>query len=246
MGHKAGNIWVAIEQAEYFHNREITPSEDDDSFNTIIRRAFSQMHGQVKDVARPLVIQYYGFQSVASRSKRLVEDNRRLYQKMVERDAYIHSEYKDPNNLRGRWSYPILTALCRGAFFSKETSDGVVHRNLFSPISPQLIALLATVVYNCLEEYRSGRFKAIEFKSVSYSAIYNTHLTNLQAINAQGGDFLQFLGKEIFEDCIEGMEDDGDTDVEGRCTMMEEEILLALRDAEERKMARNMRQDVDE
>ncbi|KAG8942430.1 hypothetical protein FRC03_003222 [Tulasnella sp. 419] len=46
----------------------------------------------------------------------------------------------------------------------------------------------------------------------------------------------------MFEDCIEGMEDDGDTDAEGRCNMTEGEILLALRDAEERKMARNMRQ----
>lgn len=53
----------------------------------------------------------------------------------------------------------------------------------------------------CLDEWKSGSFKPLNFTSDLYEPVYQVHLANLKALGEDDPLFLQGLGDELWEDC---------------------------------------------
>lgn len=53
----------------------------------------------------------------------------------------------------------------------------------------------------CLDDWKSGAYKPLTFTSDVYEPVYQVHLANLRALEADDPDFVKGLGEELWEDC---------------------------------------------
>lgn len=53
----------------------------------------------------------------------------------------------------------------------------------------------------CLDEWKSGSYKALTFTSDVYEPIYKVHLANLKVLEEEDPLFITGLGEELWEDC---------------------------------------------
>ncbi|KIO21134.1 hypothetical protein M407DRAFT_245579 [Tulasnella calospora MUT 4182] len=128
------------------------------------------------------------------------QKNRRRYLTLVENDAYI---YEKSDTLDGPYYHPLCYKIIKASFFSRASDDGIVFSEFFNPIRPQTIALVYTAIRMCLDEWKSGSYKPLNFTSDLYEPIYKSHLANLKAMGEDDSLFLKGLGDELWEDCSE-------------------------------------------
>ncbi|KIO16783.1 hypothetical protein M407DRAFT_85608 [Tulasnella calospora MUT 4182] len=189
----------SFEQAK--HDRPTVATPSDVKYISIVsfsmgtlRRAIAQVRGRIKDAARARTGDSYGFDD----RPRMEQKNRRRYLALLEEDAYT---YEKPESFKGPYYHPLCYKILKMCFFSKASDDGVAFSDFFSPIRAETIALIFTAIRMCLDEWKSGRYKALTFTSDVYEPIYQVHLANLKALEEEDPLFVKGLGEELWEDC---------------------------------------------
>ena len=93
--------------------------------------------------------------------------------------------------------HPIISKAINTQWFSNRHSEGVTFHMYFNPIAIPTLALVITAVRvntlslvhhdspslqveNCIDEWATGRFKAIDFSEKLYNDIYQDHRMNLE------------------------------------------------------------------
>ncbi|KAF8578779.1 hypothetical protein K439DRAFT_1361267, partial [Ramaria rubella] len=89
----------------------------------------------------------------------------------------------------------VLLKAIKNQWFHKPHSKGVIFHLYYNPIPLPTIALVFTVIENCVDKWLSGVYEAIYFTEKAYHDIYKEHLASLEKWQAHslGGAILAHL-----------------------------------------------------
>ncbi|KAF8577141.1 hypothetical protein K439DRAFT_1639963 [Ramaria rubella] len=153
----------------------------------VLRHRGSQVRGELKRVIRPLVTAHYHLETSADAAD--TANTMALISRIKANNTLV---YKDHEKRTGHFETPILLAAIKTQWFSHTHAEGVNFHMYFNPIPTPVMALIFTVIENCLDEWKSGQFKAIPFQEKCYREIFEEHLASLDKWqnHAQGGPIL--------------------------------------------------------
>ncbi|KAF8586877.1 hypothetical protein K439DRAFT_1631168 [Ramaria rubella] len=153
----------------------------------VLRQRGSQVRGELKRVIQPLVTAHYHLETSADAAD--TANTMALISRIKANNTLV---YKDHEKRTGLFETPILLAAIKTQWFSHTQAEGVNFHMYFNPIPTPVMALIFTVIENCLDEWKSGQFKAIPFQEKCYREIFQEHLTSLDKWqnHAQGGPIL--------------------------------------------------------
>ncbi|CEL54394.1 hypothetical protein RSOLAG1IB_11640 [Rhizoctonia solani AG-1 IB] len=86
------------------------------------------------------------------------------------------------DHLDAMYENSIFSTVLNNALFRSADAIGVVHNDLFSPITLPCMALASSAVERVLLSYRTGTHVPKDFSAVEFTPIYFTHLATLAAI----------------------------------------------------------------
>ncbi|KIJ90071.1 hypothetical protein K443DRAFT_117147 [Laccaria amethystina LaAM-08-1] len=145
---------------EACNGRGIRIEFDQDIMKLITARA-SQARGQLKTLARPLVEAAYGISPANPK-----RDNRNL--NLADRT--------------GLYRHPIIQTIINKMYFKNKTDDGIVNPEFSEneELSLVTLALVLTVIDNCLDEWQTGEHVDVQFSAAAYKNKFIAHLKRLE------------------------------------------------------------------
>ncbi|GLB44043.1 hypothetical protein LshimejAT787_1502270 [Lyophyllum shimeji] len=169
--------WAADTWIEACHAQGVQIEFDEDIERLITSRS-SQCRGQLKTNCRALMPLLYGLDSDIGK-----RENRDNVEDLLNRSAFL---YKDPKKRTGFLLHPIIPTVINKTWFKNKNDEGIVH-SCFSEggIPLVTIALVATAVECCLDEWQSGEHVDVPFSAAQYQAKYNAHMTTLVNFEAK-------------------------------------------------------------
>ncbi|KAF8488237.1 hypothetical protein JB92DRAFT_3017747 [Gautieria morchelliformis] len=147
---------------------------DSAAFN-LIRQRGSQVRGEVKRNGRPVATLHYGFSSSPDSAHR--SQMATLAQTLTNKHTLV---YRDHEARKGLFETPCLIHILQTQWFSDPHDEGVAFHLYFNPIPLPTMALVFTAIENCIDEWKDGQLKAVDFTEKSYREKYLAHLTNLK------------------------------------------------------------------
>ncbi|KIK04876.1 hypothetical protein K443DRAFT_4235 [Laccaria amethystina LaAM-08-1] len=157
---------------EACNGRGIRIEFDQDIMKLIMARA-SQARGQLKTLARPLVEAAYGISPANPK-----RDNRNLVEDLQDRIGFA---YKAPDRT-GLYRHPIIQTIINKMYFKNKTDDGIVNPEFSEneELSLVTLALVLTVIDNCLDEWQTGEHVDVQFSAAAYKNKFIAHLKRLE------------------------------------------------------------------
>ncbi|KAF8588772.1 hypothetical protein K439DRAFT_1613278 [Ramaria rubella] len=162
----------------------------------VIQACDSQICGELKCNVWPLAVSHHGFEaSDIDAEKRktqalvaLLKDKNRLV-------------YKDHDAHTGLFENPVLLKAIKNKWFHKAHSEGIIFHLYYNLIPLPTMALVFTVIENCVDEWSSGLFQAIDFTEKAYCELYDEHLASLDKwqAHALGHSILAHLQQCLHE-----------------------------------------------
>ncbi|KAF8580308.1 hypothetical protein K439DRAFT_1619904 [Ramaria rubella] len=109
--------------------------------------------------------------------------------------------YKDHETRMRLFETPILLNAIKTQWFSHAHAEGVNFHMYFNPILMPVMALVFSMIENCLDEWKSGHFKPIPFREKCYQEIFKEHLATLDKWqnHPQGGSILAWLQTHLHD-----------------------------------------------
>ncbi|KAJ7196363.1 hypothetical protein GGX14DRAFT_197174 [Mycena pura] len=156
----------------------------------VIAGRYSHTRGELKNKGRPIVDT--GFQFRMGSNPRAIKHNRQLVEDLKEELSFA---YKDPVARKGLYQQPIIQKLINAMYFANRRDEGPSHPEVFSPFPLRGLALILTVIENCIDEWATGTHIDIDFKMKDYEPIYRTHIQALEAFDARGPALGQILAR---------------------------------------------------
>ncbi|KAF8510393.1 hypothetical protein JB92DRAFT_2940490, partial [Gautieria morchelliformis] len=147
---------------------------DSAAFN-LIRQRGSQVRGEVKRNARPVATLHYGFSSSPDSAHR--SQMATLAQTLTNKHTLV---YRDHEARKGLFETPCLIHILQTQWFADPHDEGVAFHLYFNPIPLPTMALVFTAIENCIDEWKDGQLKPVDFTEKSYREKYLAHLTNLK------------------------------------------------------------------
>ncbi|EDR03011.1 uncharacterized protein LACBIDRAFT_307860 [Laccaria bicolor S238N-H82] len=146
---------------------------DHDIMKLITARA-SQARGQLKTLARPLVEAAYGISPTNAK-----RDNRNLVEDLQDRIGFA---YKNLADRTGLYRHPIIQTIVNKMYFKHKTDDGIVNPEFSEneELSLVTLALVLTVIDNCLDEWQTGEHVDVQFSAATYKNKFIAHLKRLE------------------------------------------------------------------
>ncbi|KAJ7583440.1 hypothetical protein C8J56DRAFT_742353, partial [Mycena floridula] len=147
----------------------------------IAKLATSNLRGQLKTKARPIVESRYGFES--GHSKKIKRANRALAEDLKEKVGFAYqSIYDDDGDIvrSGLYKNKAIQSVTNDAWFANIADEGITHAEFFSPLTIPAVALVLTAIECCVDEWATGTRGSIEFSATSYQKIYRLHVKTLE------------------------------------------------------------------
>ncbi|EDR04612.1 uncharacterized protein LACBIDRAFT_330425 [Laccaria bicolor S238N-H82] len=150
----ATGAWV-----ESCNARGVRVEFDEDMLKLITARA-SQVRGQLKTIARPLVEAAYGINPSAPK-----REIRNL----------------DTKARKGLYRHPVFQAIINKMWFRNKTDDRVIHPEFSEDdtLSKITMALVITVAESCIDEWQTGEHVDVQFTATAYKHKFNAHLKQI-------------------------------------------------------------------
>ncbi|KAF8576235.1 hypothetical protein K439DRAFT_1397491 [Ramaria rubella] len=139
----------------------------------VIRARGSQVRGKLKHHVRPLTVSHYGFK--ASDADKMKTQS--LVTLLKDKNTLV---YKDHEARKGLFENPVLLKAIKNQWFPKPHAEGVIFHLYFNLIPLPTMALVFTVIENCIDEWSSGVYQPLDFTEKSYRDIYEQHLASLE------------------------------------------------------------------
>ncbi|KIJ11911.1 hypothetical protein PAXINDRAFT_15242 [Paxillus involutus ATCC 200175] len=162
---------------------------NDEIIQLITNRVW-QLSGELKTKIRPLVETMYGFENsvkpaVVGRNRALVEDLKTdfglCYQSLGNPDEDV------PRS--GLYEHRIIQKAINIAYYCNKKDEGVVYSQYFQPFPLRGVALMLTVIENCIDEWSEGERMDVHFSEPTYKDVYDKHVVNLRRFNAQTKEY---------------------------------------------------------
>ncbi|KAF8505173.1 hypothetical protein JB92DRAFT_3098557 [Gautieria morchelliformis] len=170
---------------------EVNLKANRDVLNLVKQRG-SQVQGEVKRHARPVTTGHYKFDD---RDDHVYQDQlAALVRELTMNHGIL---FKDHEVRMGLFENPCTARILRAQWFADAHAEGISFHAYFNPIPLPTLALLFTAIENCVDEWKDGRFRSIDFTEKLYREKYQSYLTNLGTWgdHAQGWHILARLQK---------------------------------------------------
>ncbi|GLB43996.1 hypothetical protein LshimejAT787_1501800 [Lyophyllum shimeji] len=165
---KAGELWRVV-----CTDKGVRIEFDEDILKLITARG-AQNRGQLKTIARPIVQSLFGLNTEINE-----RETRAWVEDLLDRGAFL---YKDPKARTGLFLPPVLQIIMNKTWWKNKNDEGVV-RPEFSDggrgVPLVTIALVFTVVENCLDEWVTGQHIDVPFSVAAYQSKFEVHLKAL-------------------------------------------------------------------
>ncbi|KAJ7604631.1 hypothetical protein FB45DRAFT_880313 [Roridomyces roridus] len=149
---------------------ELTPD-----LSKLITARDSHLRGEVKTKARPVV--ELSFKFASGESKTAIRRNRRIAERMREDMAFA---FKNPAARKGIFRNIAIQKIINAVFFANRKDEGPNFPEYFDPLPLFVLALILTVIENCIDEWASGTRTDIPFTANEYREVYHRHVAALQ------------------------------------------------------------------
>ncbi|KAK0493098.1 hypothetical protein EDD18DRAFT_1357018 [Armillaria luteobubalina] len=127
---------------------ELTPA-----LQSMIKKRGARCHGNIRDRIQPLIAPAYGFQ--VSDKKKIHQANKNLYVMLSTGGAF---SFKTPGDRYRRFENKIIFQAICACWFKNQKTPGIKYSDDYDPIKPESVALIITVLENCIDEWASGKF----------------------------------------------------------------------------------------
>ncbi|KAF8144645.1 hypothetical protein K438DRAFT_1631489, partial [Mycena galopus ATCC 62051] len=135
----------------------------------------SHMRGELKTKTKPLTEIMYGFKS--GHNKKTINSNRQLAEDLKTKLTFT---FKDVEARKGIYRHPIFQKIINAMWFANRRDEGPSFPEYFSPFPKPALALVLTVVENCIDEWATGIRNDIPFTANEYRGIYQGHIAALE------------------------------------------------------------------
>ncbi|TDL21927.1 hypothetical protein BD410DRAFT_700563, partial [Rickenella mellea] len=140
----------------------------------LITRRAPQVRGELKTKVRPLVAVMYGFED--SYKNGTARKNAELVDELKEEYAFVYKVFFSSDTpASGLYQHPILQKVINLMWFANKSDEGIAHPEYFTPFPAKALALVATVIECCLDEWASGTRVDVPFTSTAYSSVFSAH-----------------------------------------------------------------------
>ncbi|KAF8506130.1 hypothetical protein JB92DRAFT_2964787 [Gautieria morchelliformis] len=169
---------------------------DSAAFN-LIRQRGSQVRGEVKRNARPVATLHYGFSSSPDSAHR--SQMATLAQTLTNKHTLV---YRDHEARKGLFETPCLIHILQTQWFADPHDEGVAFHLYFNPIPLPTMALVFMAIENCIDEWKDGQLKPVDFTEKSHREKYLAHLTNLKGWrgHVQGKHLLAHMQQRLHDE----------------------------------------------
>ncbi|KAJ7060230.1 hypothetical protein C8F01DRAFT_1141987 [Mycena amicta] len=140
---------------------------------------FPHTRGDMKTKVRHII--GAGFKS-GSNKKTLLENRARA--EMLKEG--INLAYADPEKKTGLYKAADIQPLTNAFWFSNQRNDGPSHPEVFKPLPLRALALVLTVMENCVDEWITGTRVDVPFTANKYRSVYQSHIKSLEAFQVHG------------------------------------------------------------
>ncbi|KIJ52823.1 hypothetical protein M422DRAFT_43124 [Sphaerobolus stellatus SS14] len=170
--------------------KNIGTSNELDNACRVLTARDSQMRGELKTKAAPIVAKHFGFDGRGS--KKAEQKNRHLAALLKSDNRIIFKDFKGRQGPPYRT--PILQEIINEMWFSHAYDEGVTFTNDFKPIPLQTIALVLTVVEHLVDCWGSGHYiSATQLQAQVYEDYYQNHMKSLEKLDKHSTEAFETL-----------------------------------------------------
>ncbi|KAF8223720.1 hypothetical protein L208DRAFT_1315412, partial [Tricholoma matsutake] len=148
----------------------------------LITACGAQIHGKLKTKARPFVETFFGFDSGNHES--VLRSNCLMVQ-YLKQDGHFTYKFIDweEDKQTGVYRSKVIQKIVNVMWFWNQQDEGVQFTDYFEPFPLQALALVLTVIENCIDEWVSGKHVKIDFSEKEYHDIYLSSIKELENFN---------------------------------------------------------------
>ncbi|KAJ7062669.1 hypothetical protein C8F01DRAFT_1281594 [Mycena amicta] len=146
-----------------------------DRIGKILCQRGSSSRGTIIEKTRSLFATAFGM--TCSTSATQIAANKAESERLLIKAAFY---YKDTKTRTGYAENPIVKALRQLTIFKDSEAVGIIFASAFNPIPFSLMALEMTAIEVCIKEWQTGLFVQSKFTEKSVSALYTTHLVDVE------------------------------------------------------------------
>ncbi|KAF8888214.1 hypothetical protein BD779DRAFT_1470269 [Infundibulicybe gibba] len=148
----------------------------------------STFRGEMKTLAREIVKNRYDIPNPCSpdsmpqgQGEYLAMIDRCVSQ-LLDKGVYLHGA-KDDSGHTSNFGHPALQELCIQFYYKNNTKAiGMQFSDFLEEVPREAIALAATCIHNCLDEWRGSKQTTIKFSGVAYRSVYGTMIKLMDKI----------------------------------------------------------------
>ncbi|KAF8504078.1 hypothetical protein JB92DRAFT_2738765, partial [Gautieria morchelliformis] len=109
---------------------------------------------------------------------------------------------QDHEARKGLFENPCLIHILQTQWFADPHDEGVAFHLYFNPVPLPTMALVFTAIENCIDEWKDGQLKAVDFTEKAYRDKYLAHLANLKRWreHTQGKNLLARMQQRLHDE----------------------------------------------
>ncbi|KDQ57873.1 hypothetical protein JAAARDRAFT_193360 [Jaapia argillacea MUCL 33604] len=193
----AESIGESIDDYQERFQTKVDSSAIDEEMLLLIHDEGSTFRGELKRFSRTMVKSHYNISEppgfTSSMAHISVANLRKcLVNQLLTDGTFLHGP-RDHLDRPTNFSHPVIKEICVSFFYGNKSKLGLCFPDIFGEKIPTAtIALVATVVKNCLDEWTSGYHSGVEFSSVQYQDCYEEckgMMRQLQDDSVEGAAF---------------------------------------------------------
>ncbi|KAJ7212606.1 hypothetical protein GGX14DRAFT_393507 [Mycena pura] len=162
----------------------------------LLLNRWAHNRGEFKTKMRPII--QVGFETGSN--KKIIAQNRARAENLKEgvnlayavrklislhRSAYSLTA-QDPVKKTGLYKNPAIQQGVNAFWFANRRDEGPSHPEVFNPLPLYALALVLTVMENCIDEWITGTRIDVPFTANDYRTVYESHIKSLEAFQARG------------------------------------------------------------
>ncbi|CDO75467.1 hypothetical protein BN946_scf184935.g3 [Trametes cinnabarina] len=158
----------------------------DNEILTVIAQYSWNLRGEVKTTARALVQGAFGFKTGLTPVSRVY--NQEHAAAMKRGRAFVYESIGETvDDHLGLYEAEIIQDVINRVFYKSPSDDGIQLADAYDPFPFVGLALILTAIECCIDEWESGTFSKVTFSEENYGAVYQRHLQELRAFEAESG-----------------------------------------------------------
>ncbi|KAJ7058404.1 hypothetical protein C8F01DRAFT_1303941 [Mycena amicta] len=146
----------------------ITPQQ-----SKLVAGRISHLRGEGKTKIAPIVEATW-FET--GLNAKIVSRNRKMAQTLKENSGFA---YLDPENRKGLYKNPVLQKAVNTLWFANRRDEGPSFPELYKPLPIPALALILTLIENCVDEWLTGIKTPTPFTANEYRTVYESHIMSL-------------------------------------------------------------------